>query len=155
MIKKLARLRDGRQDSQDRIMLFDEILLIKSSLPQLMSEPLEESKFMVAGRRANYRSAGSPPEPVSGRNDFLPRWISSLHHQARISGQLPEFQAAVEDFLQEKPGLADEAGKALVVYFFLKNYIILSPDFADMSFRDKLAEAAKMAEDSVSQCLAK
>jgi len=66
---------------------------------------------------------------------------------AAPSSKLQEVRATVQDFFRNNPDLAGEQGGVQMVLFSLKNYVSISPDYAGLSFRDKLTKAGQMARD--------
>jgi hypothetical protein len=57
----------------------------------------------------------------------------------------------VRDFLSKNPDLAEDQDKVQMVLFCLKNYVSINPDFAGLSFRDKLDTAGQMAGSFLDQ----
>ena len=51
----------------------------------------------------------------------------------------------VQDFLSKNPDLAEDRSKVQMVLFSLKNYVSINPDYAGLSFREKLEKAGQMA----------
>ena len=48
----------------------------------------------------------------------------------------------VKDFLSKNPDLAEDQDNVQMVLFCLKNYVSIDPDFAGMSFQEKLEKLA-------------
>jgi len=59
----------------------------------------------------------------------------------------------VQDFLSNNPDLAEDQDKVQMALFSLKNYVSINPDFAGLSFLDKLEEAGQMARSFLNQCV--
>ena len=51
----------------------------------------------------------------------------------------------VQDFLSKNQDLAEDRSKVQMVLFCLKNYVSINPDYANLSFREKLEKTGQMA----------
>jgi hypothetical protein len=70
---------------------------------------------------------------------------------AAPSSKLQEVRATVQDFFRNNPDLAGEQGGVQMLLFCLRNYVSISPDYAGLSFRDKLTKGGQMARDFLSR----
>jgi len=86
---------------------------------------------------------GSSPAHDRGPLEFP--WAASMAPQRQKTKKLQEVKSMVRDFLSKNPDLAEDQDKVQMVLFCLKNYVSINPDFAGLSFRDKLDTAGQMA----------
>jgi hypothetical protein len=75
--------------------------------------------------------------------------LAEIHWAATATppSKLQEVRATVQDFFKSNPDLAGERSGVQMVLFSLRNYVSISPDYAGLSFRDKLTKAGQMARD--------
>jgi len=92
---------------------------------------------------------GSFPAPDRGPLEFP--WVVSLAPQRQKTKKLQEVKSVVQDFLSKNPDLAEDQDKVQMVLFCLKNFVSNTPDFAGLSFREKLEEAGQMARSFLNQ----
>ncbi len=86
------------------------------------------------------------PRPPGDRGAAIPPWMASEAPQSRQkSRKLQEVKAMVQDFLSKNQDLAEDRSKVQMVLFCLKNYVSINPDYANLSFREKLEKAGQMA----------
>jgi len=71
--------------------------------------------------------------------------------QRQKTKKLQEVKSMVQDFLSNNPDLAEDQDKVQMALFSLKNYVSINPDFAGLSFLDKLEEAGQMARSFLNQ----
>lgn len=84
--------------------------------------------------------------PSADRGRALPPWGAAMARQPRQkTRKLREVKAMVQDFLSQNPDLAEDQGKVKMVLFCLKNYVSINPEYAGLSFQEKLAKAGEMA----------
>jgi hypothetical protein len=88
--------------------------------------------------------ATAPGHPVDRNLEELP-WVAAMEPQRPMSVEHPEIQATVRNFLSKNPDLATDRTKVQMVLFSLKNYVSINPEYAGMSFQDKLELAGQMA----------
>ncbi len=87
-----------------------------------------------------------PSRPPDDRGAAIPPWMASMAPQPRQkSKKLQEVKAMVQDFLSKNPDLGEDRNKVQMVLFSLKNYVSINPDYASLSFREKLEKAGQMA----------
>jgi putative nucleotidyltransferase with HDIG domain len=89
--------------------------------------------------------------PALDRGPLGLPWAGSMAPQHHKTKKLQEVKSMVRDFFSENPDLADDQDKVQMVLFSLKNYVSINPDFAGLSFRDKLEEAGQMARGFLNQ----
>ncbi len=82
-------------------------------------------------------------------------WAASMVPQPQRTKKLQEVKSMVQDFLSKNPDLAEDQDRVQMVLFCLKNYVSINPDFAGLSFREKLGEAGQMARSFLKQSDAK
>jgi len=82
-------------------------------------------------------------------------WAASMAPKQQKTRKLQEVKSMTMDFFSENPDLAEDQDKVQMVLFCLKNYVSIDPDFAGLSFRDKLEEAGQMARSYLNQSVAK
>jgi len=78
-------------------------------------------------------------------------WSAALAPQGPKSGKLWEVKAMVRDFLNSNPDLTGDRSKVQMVLFSLKNYVSINPEYAGLSFQDKLELAGQMARSFLDQ----
>jgi hypothetical protein len=71
--------------------------------------------------------------------------------QRQKNRKLQEVKTMVQDFLSKNPDLAGDRDKVQMVLFSLKNYVSINPEYASLSFRDKLEKAGQMARTFMKQ----
>lgn len=71
--------------------------------------------------------------------------------QRQKNRKFQEVKATVQEFLSKNTDLAEDREKVQMVLFSLKNYISINPEFAGLSFRDKLEKAGQMARSFLKQ----
>jgi len=71
--------------------------------------------------------------------------------QRQKTKKLQEVKSMVQDFLSNNPDLAEDQDKVQMVLFSLKNYVSINPDFAGLSFLDKLEKAGQMSRSFLNQ----
>ncbi|MGD0217729.1 MAG: hypothetical protein ABSC45_09510 [Desulfobaccales bacterium] len=86
---------------------------------------------------------GLPPARERGLLEFP--WAVSMARPPETTKKLQEVKSMVKDFLSKNPDLAEDQDNVQMVLFCLKNYVSIDPDFAGMSFQEKLEEAGRMA----------
>ncbi len=100
-------------------------------------------------------ATGSPEAkgsfPAPDRSLLGLPWVASMAPQQQKTKKLQEVKSMVQDFFSENPDLAEDQDKVQMVLFSLKNYVSINPDFAGLSFRDKLEEAGQMARGFLNQ----
>jgi len=100
-------------------------------------------------------AAGSPEAkgffPAHDRGPLVLPCAASMAPQQQKTKKLQEVKSMVQDFFSENPDLAEDQDKVQMVLFSLKNYVSINPDFAGLSFRDKLEEAGQMARGFLTQ----
>jgi len=101
-----------------------------------------ELKGYLENHTAGSGKAGESPAGNAGLTE-LP-WAESA---TAAPSKLQEVRTTVQDFFRNNPDLAGEQGGVQMVLFTLRNYVSISPDFAGLSFRDKLTKAGQMARD--------
>jgi len=84
------------------------------------------------------------PLPENRGLEDLP-WSTALAPQGSRSWELWEVKAMVRDFLNNNPDLTGDRIKVQMVLFSLKNYVSINPEYAGLSFQDKLELAGQMA----------
>jgi len=108
------------------------------------TKPTELERLVVelehCGRPGEAKSGPRPPGE-RGPAELLAA-ITPPHRKGK---KLQEVKATVQDFLGSNPDLAGDQGKIQMVLFCLKNYVSINPDYAGLSFRDKLEKAGQMA----------
>ena len=72
-------------------------------------------------------------------------WAASMARPPETTKKLQEVKSMVKDFLGKNPDLAADQDTVQMVLFCLKNYVSIDPEFAGMSFQEKLEEAGHMA----------
>ncbi len=90
------------------------------------------------------------PRPAVERGTGGCPW-SSAAPQRQKNRKLQEVKAMVQDFLSKNPDLAGNRDKVQMVLFSLKNYVSINPEYAGLSFRDKLEKAGQMARSFMKQ----
>ncbi|MCX5893178.1 MAG: bifunctional DNA primase/polymerase [Deltaproteobacteria bacterium] len=98
--------------------------------------------------------AGDPKATTHAgeRGAAIPPWMAAMAPQPRQkTGKLQEVKAKVQDFLSKNPDLAEDRNKVQMVLFCLKNYVSINPDYAGLSFREKLEKAGQMSRTFMSQ----
>jgi hypothetical protein len=85
------------------------------------------------------QSQKCPADPI----EF--EWASAMNQQGLTRQQLLEVQAAASEFLENNPDLVVAQDRMQMVIFCLKNYVSINPECATLPFREKLAQAGKMA----------
>jgi putative nucleotidyltransferase with HDIG domain len=99
-------------------------------------------------------ATGSPEARGSSAHDRGPLkfpWTASMAPQRQKTKKLQEVKSMVQDFFSKNPDLAEDQDKVQMVLFSLKNYVSINPDFAGLSFRDKLEEAGQIARSFLNQ----
>ena len=86
----------------------------------------------------------APGYPVDRNLEELP-WVAAMEPHGLMSGEHPKIQTTVRTFLSKNPDLAYDRNKVQMVLFSLKNYVSINPEYAGMSFQDKLELAGQMA----------
>jgi hypothetical protein len=76
---------------------------------------------------------------------------SGVAPQRQKNRKFQEVKATVQDFLSKNTDLAEDRDKVQMVLFSLKNYISINPEYAGLSFRDKLEKAGQMARSFLKQ----
>ena len=89
------------------------------------------------------------PKGEPGPLDF--EWATAVNHQTQKKQQWAEVQEAARDFLQNHPDLAANRSNIQLVLFCLKNYISINPEWARLSFREKLEQAGVMARSFLAE----
>src|SRR5208337_1687036 len=92
---------------------------------------------------------GSSPAPHRGLLEFP--WAVSTAPQRQKTKKFQEVKSVVQDFLSKNPDLAEDQDKVQMVLFCLKNFVSNTPDFAGLSFLDKLEKAGQMARNFLNQ----
>ena len=92
---------------------------------------------------------GSSPAHDRGPLEFP--LAASMAPQRQKTKKLQEVKSMVQDFFSKNADLAEDQDKVQMVLFSLKNYVSINPDFAGLSFRDKLEEAGQMARSFLNQ----
>ncbi|MCL4502497.1 MAG: bifunctional DNA primase/polymerase [Deltaproteobacteria bacterium] len=111
-----------------------------TELERLVAE-IEQCAPAAAGTN----QPASPPSS-GDMGAAVPPWMASIAPQPRQkSGKLQEVKAMVQDFLSKNPDLGEDRSKVQMVLFSLKNYVSINPDYASLSFREKLEKAGQMA----------
>ena len=92
-------------------------------------------------------------DPVAAEIEqcFAFPWAASMAPQRQKTKKLQEVKSMVQDFFSNNPDLAEDQDKVQMVLFSLKNYVSINPDFAGLSFRDKLEEAGQMTRSFLNQ----
>ncbi len=90
-----------------------------------------------------------PPAGERGQTGFP--WSSGSAPQHQKNRKLQEVKAMVQDFFSKNPDLAEDRDKVQMVLFSLKNYVSINPEYAGLSFRDKLEKAGQMARSFLNQ----
>jgi len=91
------------------------------------------------------------PAPAGERGPMECPWSAAVAPQRRKNRKLQEVKAMVQDFLSKNPDLAEDRNKVQMVLFSLKNYVSINPEYAGLSFRDKLEKAGQMARSFLQQ----
>ncbi len=91
------------------------------------------------------------PRPPGERSPMEFPWPAGIAPQRQKSRKLQEVKAMVQDFFSKNPDLSEDRSKVQMVLFSLKNYISINPDYAGLSFRDKLEKAGQMARSFLGQ----
>jgi hypothetical protein len=92
----------------------------------------------------------APSRPAGERPMEFP-WPGAIAPQPQKSAKLQEVKTSVQDFFSKNPDLAEDRDKVQMVLFSLKNYISINPDYAGLSFREKLEKAGQMARSFLGQ----
>ncbi|MGD0971277.1 MAG: hypothetical protein ABSA04_07755 [Desulfobaccales bacterium] len=92
---------------------------------------------------------GFSPAPDRGPLEFL--WAASMAPQRQKTMKLQEVKSTIQDFLSKNPDLAEYQDKVQMVFFCLKNCVSINPDFAGLSFLDKLEKAGQMSRSFLNQ----
>ncbi len=90
-----------------------------------------------------------PPSPGAPPMGFP--WPGVVPPQPQKSAKLQEVKASVQDFFSKNPDLAEDRDKVQMVLFSLKNYVSINPDYAGLSFREKLEKAGQLARNFLGQ----
>jgi putative nucleotidyltransferase with HDIG domain len=93
--------------------------------------------------------------PAHDRGPLGLPWAVSMAPKQQKTRKLQEVNSMTMDFFSENLDLAEDQDKVQMVLFCLKNYVSIDPDFAGLSFRDKLEEAGQMARSFLNQSVAK
>ncbi|MCX5889639.1 MAG: hypothetical protein NTY36_09330 [Deltaproteobacteria bacterium] len=78
-------------------------------------------------------------------------WSGAIAPQRQKNRKFQEVKAMVQDFLSKNTDLAEDRDKVQMVLFSLKNYVSINPEYAGLSFRDKLEKAGQMARSFLKQ----
>jgi hypothetical protein len=89
--------------------------------------------------------------PTGERGPMEFPWCAAIAPQRQKNRKLQEVKAMVQDFLSKNPDLAEDRNKVQMVLFSLKNYVSINPEYAGLSFRDKLEKAGQMARSFLKQ----
>lgn len=111
-----------------------------------------ELEDLVAEWERGFPYTSSPGEHsgLPGNHEPTPiefDWSLVIKQQVQRKQQLLAVQAAACDFLEKNSDLAADRDKVQMVLFCLKNYVSLDPEWAALSFREKLERAGTMARD--------
>ncbi len=118
-----------------------------TGLERLVTE-IEHYLISFSGGADNPKTATSPAgDSASGD----PPWVAGIIPTRRKTRKLQEVKAMVRDFLNKNPELAEDESEVQMVLFCLKNYVSINPEFASLSFRDKLEKAGQMARSFLDQ----
>jgi hypothetical protein len=93
----------------------------------------------------------APPRPGSERGSMQFPWPGVISPPPQKGRKLQEVKAMVQDFFSKNPDLAEDRDRVQMVLFSLKNYVSINPDYAGLSFRDKLEKAGQMARGFLGQ----
>ncbi len=124
---------------------------LEAKVTELDRMVAEIEQCLASPASGSPEAGGSSPAPDRGPLEFP--WSASMAPRRQKTKKLQEVKSMVRDFLSKNPDLAEDQDKVQMVLFCLKNYVSINPDFAGLSFRDKLDTAGQMAGSFLNQCV--
>ncbi len=83
--------------------------------------------------------------------EYLQGVTSVLYRQLHESPQVAAFKAALCEHLAENPDMARNLDKVEMLQYCLYTYCRINPDFADLTIKERVREASKMAGEFLRQ----